>query len=357
MPLPPNVFRVIRSRRSYYYWQAGRSRPKAERSKLVRIPHQPDEAAFWVFCERLNGTRPASDAGTFSACIREFKASPDWPSKASTRKSYSIYLGYAEQAWGADPVAGLTTRAAVALRDLLAREISPNTANQALRALSSFLGWCVVRGYAERNAARDVPRLKHSPEITPPWSEEAWIYVSRNAPAPIARMAILGRATGQRISDLVRMRPADRLRDGIMVPGSITKTGRRHWCAVSSADLAMIDAWECGQMVPWLTVTPGKRPSADAIRHSLSQWLASDAGAPVRAEGLSPHGLRAMAVCDARMTGMEHQDIASLFGMSIGMVQRYSTHIDAEIAGRKARDRRDGTGTGVKTFLPIVKTD
>ena len=42
-------------------------------------------------------------------------------------------------------------------------------------------------------------------------------FVMEYAPAHLRRMAFLGRVTGQRVSDLVKMRPADLAHDGIKV--------------------------------------------------------------------------------------------------------------------------------------------
>jgi integrase len=358
MKPPRNVFAVYdrRTGRPRWYWQEGRSRPKADRSQLVRIPHEPDEPEFWAMAAQLNGERPTSDAGTFAACIRDYKLSPEWLKLArATREAYGRYLDFCKP-WSGLRVADLDAAHVVALRNHVAASVSANTANQSLRAWSALLAWCILYGHASRNAAKDVPDLDHEPEITAPWPESAWTYVVGHAPQRIARMAVLGRATGQRISDLVRMRPADRKDDGITVPGRIRKTQARHWCALSAADIARLDGWACEPMQPYLHGDDGAMIQPQTIRAELRAWLASEAGAPARKADISPHGLRAMAVCDARLKGVSHQEIASLYRMSVAMVMRYSTHIDNEAAARSARQKMDGAGTSVKTFPANVKT-
>ena len=52
------------------------------------------------------------------------------------------------------------------------------------------------------------------------------------------------------------------------------------------------------------------------------------------------HGLRALAVCDRRIDGASHQEIANQLCMSVGMVMRYSKGIDSEAASRAANVRR-----------------
>jgi len=55
---------------------------------------------------------------------------------------------------------------------------------------------------------------------------------------------------------------------------------------------------------------------------------------------LNLHGLRAMAVCDRRLDGLSHQEISAQLCMSLGMVMRYSKHIDQERLAREANKRR-----------------
>jgi hypothetical protein len=47
-----------------------------------------------------------------------------------------------------------------------------------------------------------------------------------------------------------------------------------------------------------------------------------------------------MAVCDRRLDGLSHQEISAQLCMSIGMVMRYSKHIDQERLAREANKKR-----------------
>ena len=59
------------------------------------------------------------------------------------------------------------------------------------------------------------------------------------------------------------------------------------------------------------------------------------------------HGLRAMAVCDRRMDGLEHQEIAAQLGMSLPMVMRYSRQIDQEALARRGNAKRERDGNKI----------
>jgi hypothetical protein len=56
---------------------------------------------------------------------------------------------------------------------------------------------------------------------------------------------------------------------------------------------------------------------------------------------LTPHGWRAMAVCDRRLAGLEHQEISAQLCMSLQMVMRYSKHIDGERLARLGNVKRE----------------
>jgi hypothetical protein len=78
--------------------------------------------------------------------------------------------------------------------------------------------------------------------------------------------------------------------------------------------------------------------SGSALFHALDTFVADTpelAGVDLR-----PHGLRAMAVCDRRLDGLSHQEISAQLCMSLGMVMRYSKHIDQERLAREANKKR-----------------
>jgi hypothetical protein len=89
---------------------------------------------------------------------------------------------------------------------------------------------------------------------------------------------------------------------------------------------------------PWITNAEGVPMSGAAIGDALDKFVVHRpelAGAR-----LKPHGLRAMAVCDRRLDGLSHQEISAQLCMSIGMVMRYSKHIDQERLAREANKKR-----------------
>ena len=138
---------------------------------------------------------------------------------------------------------------------------------------------------------------------------------------------MLGRATGQRGSDLVKMRPADW--DGEGIGHTIQKLGGvEHWSPVDQPYAAAIRAWACEPMVPYLTKANGERHTARSLRNGWDQFRRTKLGQELGAGAVTLHGLRALAVCDDRVKQRAHQVIAARRGMSAQMVMRYSRFVD-----------------------------
>lgn len=329
MPLPKGVFRITRGRRVYYYHQPNRHKPKAERGMLTRIPYEPSHPEFWDMAGELNGAVAASSAGTFKTMIAAYKASPQWASLTDgSRETYTVYLTRIEDAWGSLQVADLTVRGISALRDEIGAS-TPSAANMMVKVLRAFLKWVMGRGEITINHAIAVDPLKTVVRSSTPWPEEVWESVCKSAPTAVSRLAFLGRKTGQRISDLVRMKP-DNLKGNNLHFKIKKRRMKDHVFALHPEDAAIVRSWDA----PWFSRDSGEPHTEDSLRDALDDWLGEDG------EEIKPHGLRALAVCDARRDGITHQKIALLFGMSISMVQRYSSLIDVELANRETQDER-----------------
>lgn len=332
MPLPKNVFRTKSGALTYYYHQPRRHLPKAKRGVLTRIPYQPDHPEFWKMAAELNGYSKENAAGTFTSVIAAYKKSPQWASMADgTQKTYTVYLKRIQTAWGASAVDGLTIAGMTTLRDEMALE-APSAANMMLKTLKAFLAWAVDKGLAGQNLAKSVKLIKTKVRKTTPWPEAIWQEAYANGPVDVSRLAFLGRKAGQRISDMLRM-GEDNLHGDDLRFTIKKRRMEEHTVALQPDDAAVLRSWGGKR---WLTKPDGKTHSDNTMREALYEWLGEDEdGSEVK-----PHGLRAMAVCDARLDGLAHQEIANLFGMSLEMVQSYSALIDRQIMGRATQTRR-----------------
>ena len=98
----------------------------------------------------------------------------------------------------------------------LRHQPTPVQANHLVSVLRTLLAWGIPRGYGERNPALEVVAIDILDEQNArPWPEDAFRLVLHEAPEHLRRAAFLGRVTGQRRSDLVRMGKRNRRDDGL----------------------------------------------------------------------------------------------------------------------------------------------
>jgi integrase len=218
---------------------------------------------------------------------------------------------------------------------------TPFARNQMLSVLRCVLEWSVPRGYRTDNPAVGIKRLKVDDSGHEPWSAEGWAFAVTHAPTHLRRMAFLGRATGQRVSDLVKMRPADLVADGINVRIGKLRD-KKHFVPLTIDQMAEIKSWGVRDMKHFLT-TPitGKCCTTKYMNQLWSEWRASPEAAPIRDLKLTIHGLRATKIEDLRQAGCADGAIADEVGISEAMVRRYLRFADKAASARASRDRRE----------------
>lgn len=337
--LPKGVTRVIsKTGTVYWYHQDRRGRPDAgPRTKLPEYGTRE----FWEAIAKLTGeARPTGD--TMRTLIDTYKSQPEWlKHRPRTIETYEAALNHVINAWGDLHPAAITVAGVLALRAEFASR--PSMGNLVLVQVRALMKLAVQTGLRSDNPAREIDAMDEEPDEAKPLSQAAWDAITSDA-APIAlrRYAVLGRATGQRISDVVRLRPADRDQDGLQ--HTITKLGDKpHWSPLRVEEAALIDSWKQFPASTYVTTTQGRRYTDSAFRKTWNAFAATEEGAALR--GFTPHDLRATKVCDERIRGKNHQQIAAMVGMSIQMVMKYSRHIDQRLAARGTGEERPSAKT------------
>jgi hypothetical protein len=222
--------------------------------------------------------------------------------------------------------------------------------------------WGRSHGFPSSDVAASLEPLSVEVEGATPWPEWAYRIVLDEAPEALRRAAFLGRVTGQRRSDLVRMGKRCRRADGVEF--TIKKLrGKKHFMPLYPDDLAVIDGWGAPDIGPSIVDRRGKAMTENRLSGVLRRFCR--AHPRLKDNQVLMHGLRALAVCDRRIDGMSHQEIANQMCMGVEMVMQYSKGIDSETASREANRRRAlngrrarlGSGTEAGTESPeFVKT-
>jgi integrase len=135
---------------------------------------------------------------------------------------------------------------------------TPVAANQMLAVLRTLLEFGVPRGYRGDNPAIGIKRLKVEDSGHAPWPETGYCFVMKNASEYLRRMAFLGRATGQRVSDLVKMRPADLADDGINIRIGKSRD-KLHFVPLTAAQMTEIRSWRVSDLEFFITTPKGRK--------------------------------------------------------------------------------------------------
>ena len=324
--IPEGVF-TVKGRKGQLYWYFQQGRGTKAKGPLVRLPGGPTAPEFWTAYHAAKGSTAAPNS--IRAMIAEYKRSPRWERLRDGSKAiYGLALDRMQEAWGNLRPDQVTPAGVATMRDQFGDR--PHTGNLTLSVIQEFFRFCAERGLCHANPAREVRRLEVDLDAgAKPIPDSVFQHIVNTAPAPIARYFWLARATGQRISDVLKMRPVDRDGAGINIEITKRRKDRKHWVPLAQEDAARIDAWGVEKLVPYVTGRGGKRQNPKAFRMAFNDWKGRPENTLVG--DVTPHDLRATAVCDDRVKGYSHQEISARRGMSMQMVMHYSRHVDERL--------------------------
>jgi integrase len=257
--------------------------------------------------------------GTFAAVIAAYFASDKFQRLAhETRRNYTYLLGLAQkpEILGALPVDQVRPSLVQGFLDGLADR--PGTQSNARAALKAVEKWAIVRDHIPHPITLGT-EVVGSEGGHKPWTDEQIVVAIEKAPH-MARVIILAANTGQRSSDLIRMRWTDlevyEGRQGINV--TQLKTGKQLWVPMTAELQQAMEGWE--KRPGFILLKPDGQPWN---RNTLSvAWHRARERIPELA-GLTLHGLRSTAVVRLRRAGATLPQITDLVGMSEPMVRRY----------------------------------
>jgi integrase len=380
--LPEGVEKVTVHKKSgksytYYYWNPGRGTDReGERIKLPNADTQPK--VFWAEVERRQTSAPtAFPAGSVGDLIARYRASDEFQRLADgTRANYEVTMRRMEEQ-GAARVKDLTPLVVQTARD--AMKDTPVMANQMLSVGRTIWDWAIPLGLAEVNPFDkvrdfDIPDRGHVP-----WPSWAVDYVRAHAWPDLIRMERLGIMTCQRGSDLIRMGPEQRDRNGLWCRPKKTRKRRRAFhIPLATADALELDRWAETPVTftnsRWLKPIERFREdlylyspksaqyTADGLRARWGRWLADTPEGrqlcrrwkewvtaqvkkyewdidPDDADHPTIHGLRGTGILARAEQGYEVDQIANDIGMSRQNVEHYMRFRDQMKVGADGQKR------------------
>ncbi len=259
--------------------------------------------------------------GSFAGVIASYIGSDKFMRlAASTQGNYRRHLALAQSVLGDRPIEVVRPALVQAFLDGLSDR--PATQKVAQTALKALERWAIVRDLLPRQITigTDAPGGDGGHK---PWTEAQIRTAIDHARTDLSRVVLVASNTGQRGSDLVRMRWSDlevyEVRLGLNVVTK--KTGLKMWIPLTGELGEALTSWE--RRPGFILLKPDGQPWT---RTQLSDaWTKERDTNPALASlaGCTLHGLRSTAIVRLRRAGVTTGLISSLVGLSEAMVNRY----------------------------------
>ena len=326
----------------------------------VTLP-APGSPGFLVIYEKANSASPVPTSaplgflpGTLGWAIEKFTASTEFAERAeNTKLTDRRMLDELRREFGAGVLRELHARQVKRIRDFFASKFSTSVADQAVSRLS------VVWQFADQhldldldaNPTTGVARVhKHKQENErQPWTDKVFASFEANAPGQLRLAALLLLYTGQRVSDVVKMKWSHF--DGEFIEVVQQKTGQ--YVAIP-----------CHQRLMAALSTLPRRGEFILAGERNDSYKAGSVSTLVRRvlrsagiNGFSVHGLRKNAAQMLAEAGCDALDIMAITGhRSIGMALHYAKRADRKRRARQAMDKWEAADeVGTERKIRVVK--
>ena len=282
--------------------------------------------------ERKAPLRPRVAPDSVGALAAAYRASPEWLGlAASTRRAYSVYLKEIDRLQ-AEPVAAITRRMLLSLRDAIAATRGAGASTGFLHTVSALFTWAVHREWVTHSPAHLIRPLPGGHLTAWTWAQAQ--HAMSVLPEPCRRVVVLATYTGQRRGDLIAL-PWSAY-DGKVLRLKQQKTGVRLVVPVHPDLRAELDAWRRGATSTIILTTDRGLPWRG---QHLSRMLPLALGR-IDLPPLGVHGLRKLAATRLAEFGCSMHEIASITGhKSLSMVQLYTSSVDQERLALSAMSR------------------
>jgi integrase len=273
--------------------------------------------------------------GTLGQVIEKYLASDEFARKAaSTKTVYRKLLDQMKDIAGRGLIVDLRERH---VRDIRKRFSAKSVADKAVMLLRVL--WVFAKEELamdlERNPGREIRRLHRVVKSHKPWSDDLVARFEVEAqPKPSAQLALaLLSCTGQRVSDVVKMRWTDF--DGEEINVRQQKTGAELWIPCHSTLLEALERTE--RKSEFILTGAFGKPYSDA--HGLSKMI-STALSHMGVKGYSAHGLRHRAGKLLAQAGCTTPQIMAILGhRTFKEAERYTRGAEQRKLARQAIER------------------
>ena len=334
----PNVECIPKKNGQKFYYYRVRAGNKTIRLRMPNDPRSPEFAAKWrEFSEPAQGRRITPHS--FAALIESYKSSAEFQQlRPITKRDYQRRLDWIGSKLGEMDAAHYPRAEVLRMRDNC--QDRPREANYRISVISVIMERAINLGWRSDNPAKGVKKLKLGKGYRP-WSEEEIVRYFEFAD-PIGAMIVeLALGTGQRPSDLPRMRWNDY--DGEFVRVTTSKASKEMWIPPTDRLKTVLE--NAKSKAKGMTIIGGDlgQPLTYAAIEGRARKIRKKAGI----EGASLHGLRKNATIELAEAGCSNAQIKAITNHETdAMVAHYASGARQKILAREARNKTSKNGIG-----------
>lgn len=305
----------IKSKGKAYLWFNTGLKKRNGRPALVRLP-EAGSAEFGTKYAALLATRTKSQNRkrliAFNEMAHTYQLSPKFRNRAlGTQRTYQFYINRMVEMFGDWPASEIDRQD---IRTLL-EGLGPGAQKMQLNVARTIYGYGISQDLI-MNDPTEKMMIDHDAVPHEPWPQDV---IEKGLAGPQRLAIALLYFTGQRISDVCRMRWSD-IEDGVItvIPQKTIKH-RKVLHIELHPRLAEILA-EVPKSLTTIIATPRGRPlKTDTLRLRIQQAVGSE---------YKPHGLRKNAVEALLECGCTLPEVASITGQTMQVIEHYAKGIN-----------------------------
>lgn len=303
-----------------------------------RMKHAPGTAEFALEYALLMKGKASPASVTVAKMIDAYLKSTKWAELSkSTQKSYARNLAFfAEKMREFEPDRIKTRHLNDILEQLRAK---PTDANRKMAVLSAVYTWGIKKGWCKTNPAISVDKLKPTGQHRGPWPLDLIEAARDTATGDTALLFEMLLGTGQRISDVLRMRWSDMDSDGIRVTQH--KTEATIYVPLTDRLRRVLAS------TPKRGMTIIAQPNGKPVSYSLAWRWMMELRKQIGADAYDNHALRHSAASEiASLPGMTADHVRAITGHSaVSMVRLYAGEAMQKARAKEAQAARNVAGS------------
>jgi integrase len=302
--------------------------------RYVRLPDDPNseeyDRAYWKL---MRGIENTSKKSSFENLIKLYKQTPRYIDlSAKSKKEYNRYFDYLIERAGSKDAKSFQRKHALEIQSAFADK--PRSANYLLQTLSILFEHSIDLGWRKDNPAKGVRKLKGGSGHIP-WPNWAIERFRKHAPENTKLLFELALGTGQRASDLIKMKWTDIEADGIYIVQN--KTGAKLWVPCTDS-LSKVLRNTARKGIYILTNKRGAPLTYSGIAQRLTKTSKQ-----LGTEAYTLHGLRYSAASHLAELGATDAQIAAITGHKArSMIVKYSSGANQRRLANQIKILRNG---------------